>query len=108
MDVPDLPGPATQVAAGGRFTCAVAAGHAYCWGLNRDGEVGDGTQSLHPTPVLVGLPDTITAVAPGASHACALTAGGQLHCWGRNRNGETGSGMALSRAAAAPVRLGCR
>jgi len=110
MDVPDLPGPATQVAAGAHFTCAISMGHVYCWGLNRDGEVGDGTQTLRSTPMAVlGLPDTpVTAIAPGASHACALTAAGDLYCWGRNRNGETGSGMALSRAAAAPVRLGCR
>jgi alpha-tubulin suppressor-like RCC1 family protein len=110
MEVPDLPQPVERVSAGGLFTCAVAGGHAYCWGLNRDGEVGDGTQLIQKTPVPVtGLPEGgIVALGPGDSHGCAVTAGGDVYCWGRNRNGETGSGMALFRAMPQPVRLGCR
>lgn len=38
--------------------CAVQDGYAVCWGPNSWGEVGDGTTSPHPSPVLVlrGMP----------------------------------------------------
>lgn len=44
----------TMLRAGGGHACAVSTSHAlYCWGLNRDGEVGDGTTTDRFTPVLV-------------------------------------------------------
>ncbi len=40
---------------GAFHTCAVAGGSdtAYCWGLNQFGELGNGEQTLNPTPVPV-------------------------------------------------------
>jgi alpha-tubulin suppressor-like RCC1 family protein len=45
---------AVEVACGDIHTCALmATGHAYCWGYNGDGELGDGTYTQRTSPVLV-------------------------------------------------------
>src|SRR2546427_13146232 len=43
------------VNAGGYHTCGVTtAGAAYCWGANDAGQLGDGTSTPDPSPVVVG------------------------------------------------------
>ncbi|MBN1771119.1 MAG: hypothetical protein JXB32_07660 [Deltaproteobacteria bacterium] len=92
---PDL-GPARQVAAGERRTCAVLAdGTVSCW--------GDGRQA--PQPV-AGLPPAsrVALCSTGTDgHACALTTAGEPWCWGRNHQGQLGDGSRT--ASAAPVRV---
>ena len=90
----------TQVSVGGRGTCAVASGAAYCWGDNTKGQVGDGTTLSRDVPVAVytGLPPltgflngrTVTQVSVGGQYACARTADGGLGCWGMNTNRQLG------------------
>ena len=53
------------------------------------------------SPPVVG--PTITAVAAGRTHGCALTIGGGVKCWGYNRNGELGDGTMNTRLFAAGV-----
>ena len=71
-----------------------AAGQAYCWGDNHNGQLGDGTtfDRVLPAPVAQnGL--VFSAIAPGELHTCALEVGtGQPYCWGRNVDGELGNG----------------
>ena len=44
-----------QLEAGGAHTCGITTdGRSYCWGSNQFGQVGDGTDSLRPAPVLIG------------------------------------------------------
>jgi alpha-tubulin suppressor-like RCC1 family protein len=104
----DLPGPAVHISAGGAFSCAVSERGTACWGQNRHGEVGDGTQVQRTAPVAVAGLQNAAALGLGDAHACAVTTGNELFCWGRHQNGEVGTGEPLLRATPAPMRLGCR
>jgi alpha-tubulin suppressor-like RCC1 family protein len=45
-------------AAGQYHTCGVTLGNvAYCWGLNSEGQLGDGTTTTRLTPVAVAVSD---------------------------------------------------
>ncbi len=99
-----------QISAGFDDTCAVTnAGAALCWGLNQDGEVGNGTNIQVDIPVhvlnLSGTSplDGIAAVAAGENHACALTSSGGVLCWGDPFNGELGNNAGHS--AQIPVQV---
>ena len=86
---------ATQVALGGAHTCArVATGAAYCWGLNEQGQLGDGTTLQRLSPVTVAAPAgaSFVRVATGISSSCGLTVAGTAYCWGDNAFGQLGDG----------------
>jgi alpha-tubulin suppressor-like RCC1 family protein len=84
-----------QVANGSAHTCALLGdGTVQCWGSNRFGQLGNGTNITPLNPgIVVNLTGAI-AIAAGAGHTCALLAGGTLECWGDNTYGETGNGCA--------------
>ncbi len=83
------------VTAGGFHTCALLAdGTVRCWGLNANGQLGDGTRNDSTTPVTVSLPLSATAVAAGGYHTCARLADGTVRCWGYNYYGQLGNGEA--------------
>lgn len=80
-------------------TCALStAGKLYCWGDNRDGQVGASTSDFcggwsgaggtfkgHPcatTPVPVAGDLSFTSLATYYRRNCALTSGGEAYCWG--------------------------
>ncbi len=83
----------TMVSAGASHTCAVADDKAYCWGLNTNGQLGDGTTGQKTSPQLIPNQDgyTVTAVSAGAAHSCGV-GGGVVYCWGLNANGQLGNG----------------
>ena len=64
---------------------------AYCWGLNLDGELGDGSidSKLAPTAVAGGL--RFRQVSGGKYHSCAVTLSGDGYCWGSNLVGQLGA-----------------
>jgi alpha-tubulin suppressor-like RCC1 family protein len=81
----------------GEHTCVVADGGVYCWGLNTDGELGDGTTTQSTSPVQAGTITDATQVTTGYMHTCALTNGGQVYCWGDNSRGQLGDGSTTQR-----------
>jgi alpha-tubulin suppressor-like RCC1 family protein len=88
VQVPGLSGVAhlTGASHGGTslssHTCGVRDdGTAFCWGLNSDGQNGDGTQDDARTPVEVKGLDEATAITAGMTHGCAVE-GGETFCWG--------------------------
>jgi alpha-tubulin suppressor-like RCC1 family protein/predicted thioesterase len=105
VDVVGLPGIVVAVAAGGSQTCALLGGGAVkCWGLNFDGQVGDGSTVDRTAPVdVVGLSAGVQAIAAGTYHTCAVMLSGGAKCWGGNESGELGDGQPGDRRIPEPV-----
>lgn len=80
-----------------------AAGEVYCWGENDKGQLGNGTTTDSPLPVLVSGVTGARSVTAGEKHACAVLASGQVKCWGQNNKGQLGDGTTTDRATAVTV-----
>ena len=85
-----------SIAAGWNHTCAVSEeGALYCWGLNSDGQLGDGSVDNRTTPVVVpgfgSTPRRVRGVVAGRLHTCALTERGRVWCWGDNGFSQLGT-----------------
>ena len=78
--------------AGGHSCALIADGTARCWGVNRAGQLGDGTNNDRPLPTaVVGLINAV-AIATGLDHTCALvTITGAARCWGGDFFGQLGN-----------------
>lgn len=95
-----LGGPATQLVAGRRHTCALRSdGMLRCWGNGSQGQLGlEPSQSIGDDERPLDAPalDTgelgVAAIFAGAlaEHTCALLDDGALRCWGRNEHGQVG------------------
>jgi adhesin/invasin len=101
-----------RLAAGEYHTCGLTAtGAAYCWGRNSSGQVGDGTQTMRPTPTAVVVPAGVTfqSISLGELHSCAITGIptangtttpiGAVYCWGDNEYGQIGDGTLSGNAS---------
>jgi prepilin-type N-terminal cleavage/methylation domain-containing protein len=94
---------ADSIDAGTYFTCVTSGGHAYCWGQNVYGQVGDGTTSgvrcrnrvfdeCQPVPTRVAGVTNVVAVLAGDEFGCAQRQDGSVWCWGNNTFGQLGDG----------------
>jgi alpha-tubulin suppressor-like RCC1 family protein len=99
----------TSISAGSTLSCAIAdTGLAYCWGVNRYGQIGDGTTADHLQPTLVGGGrlrfDSISAT--GAANVCGLESQtGFAYCWGRHV-GEAADSAVAYRSEPTPIKGG--
>ena len=114
---PDLPEDFTylQVSAGYRHSLALGSdGNAYAWGLNGNGQLGDGTTTGRNAPVRVKTPDrntypdlpadfTYLQVSAGYYHSLALGSDGNAYAWGFNQYGRLGDGTTTNRYT--PIRV---
>jgi alpha-tubulin suppressor-like RCC1 family protein len=82
-----------SVVAGDDHTCAVLGVNGMrCWGLNSDGQAGNGTKFDQRLPVKVaGLEGRTVSAAAGWAHTCALNEDGGVQCWGNNEQGQLGN-----------------
>jgi alpha-tubulin suppressor-like RCC1 family protein len=97
-----------EIAAGGEYTCARAAGgHAWCWGNGQYGRLGDGGRRIRPIPgeVRQGAFRYVD-VASGGVHGCGLSADGQTRCWGWNGYGQIGDGSFMPPEKTVAVQQG--
>ncbi len=92
VGVSGLSGPATALAAGRSFTCALLSnGTVECWGFNLEGQLGNNSETSSGVPVAVYNLSGATAITAGEFHACALLSNGTVECWGYNYSGELGN-----------------
>ncbi len=96
-----------DISLGHSHACAARNdGKVLCWGLNGNGQLGDGTTTQRTVPTLVNDAfGNYVAVAAAASHSCGLTVGGQPKCWGYNHVGQLGDGSTLQRTTPAAVAV---
>jgi alpha-tubulin suppressor-like RCC1 family protein len=97
------------VTGGGPHTCALMNnGQVKCWGINTLGQLGLGDTfdrgnmpgemgDALPSVVLGPVNVTVTKLAAGSAHNCAILSNTQLKCWGWNGFGQLGLGTTLSR-----------
>lgn len=84
-----------SVTAGSKATCGLTqSGRLYCWGSDRDGQLGDNrilVDSTTPVPV-EGVAATAdwASVSVGGMHTCAIRTSGRLYCWGQSDHGALG------------------
>jgi alpha-tubulin suppressor-like RCC1 family protein len=84
---------------------ASAASATSAWGLNDDGQLGNGSMTgpstclfngvqhfCSKTPILVEELGEVTAVAAGQFHSLALLSNGTVEAWGNNEKGQLGDG----------------
>lgn len=99
---------ATAITAGGHHTCAILVGGVVnCWGYTPYGELGvsAGTTPFSTTPVPVSGNLTVTNIAAGYAHTCALLTQGTMQCWGSNSAGQLGDGNVTTLANPTPVTV---
>ena len=107
----ELGAPAVQIVAGATHNCALLEGGAVrCWGHSLFGQLGyGGKQSVgdnetvgefharrleqgHATGANVDVGGSVTQLAAGLNHTCALLSSGAVRCWGGGARGQLGYG----------------
>ncbi|WPB75748.1 hypothetical protein KYC5002_42990 [Archangium violaceum] len=73
-------------------------GTLWAWGLNNNGQAGDGTTTPRLTPVRVpGLTDVVATAAATGNFSLAVRENGSVWAWGANNSGQLGDGTTTRR-----------
>ncbi len=90
-----------SVSAGLNHSCGVTVGGVvYCWGLNKDNQLGNDSIERSQGPVAIASDVAFLFVTAGGAHTCAIAADTTAYCWGDFDHGRLGIG------ASAGQRLG--
>ncbi len=98
----------STVAAGSLFSIGRRSdGTIWAWGLNSQGQLGDGTTTIRPSPVQFTALANIQSIQPGGSHVLATRTDGTLWAWGSNSpTGQLGLNTADASAHPVPAQVG--
>lgn len=72
-------------------------GTVWTWGLNRYGQLGDGTTTWQMYPAQVAGIGSVIAVSAGMYFNAVLTSDGTVWTWGDNQYGQLGDGTTTQR-----------
>ncbi|WP_312296758.1 T9SS type A sorting domain-containing protein [Chryseobacterium sp.] len=79
-------------------------GTLWAWGVNTDGQLGDGTKSYRYVPVQVGTAKNWKSIYVGYKHTLAIKTDGTLWAWGDNAFGQLGDGTLVDKTV--PTQIG--
>ncbi len=84
---------------GGRESAGALLGNGAVkmWGMNDNGQLGDGTTTDRPTPVDVGGLTGVASIACAGLSTYALRSDGSVVAWGYNADGRLGDGSTTNR-----------
>lgn len=91
---------------GFNFTIALSkSGSCYSWGLNKNGQLGNGSTSLSDTPQEVKLNEQIKQISCGAHHTLLLTLSSKVYAFGFNAYGQIGCGYVEGDKQLSPILI---
>lgn len=96
-----------MVSAGSSHTLALKSdGTVLAWGLNFQGQLGDGTRTERSVPAQVKDLTNVISVAAGGSHSLALKSDGTVWAWGSSDYGRLGNGLSgVEDDSSVPVQV---
>jgi len=84
-----------EISAGEYHTCGLKKDNRlWCWGLNRYGQIGDGTKWSRPKPINVNQQQW-KQITSGGNHTCGIRSDNTIWCWGYNFYSRYGQGIQL-------------
>ncbi|MEO8576162.1 MAG: Ig-like domain-containing protein [Gemmatimonadales bacterium] len=97
----------SSISSGDSTGCAISTtGRAYCWGLGKNGQIGNGNTADRGAATLVTTALAFTSISVGGNHTCALATGGTAYCWGDDTFGQLGDNRTVSSTTPIPVSGG--
>lgn len=97
---------------GGFIHCGLKdGGNLWCWGSNKDGQLGRGSEEglgqewsfFEPAPVSGGKSWSHVDISGG--HVCGITIDSTLYCWGSNDRGQVGNADDSTWVVSAPTAV---
>ena len=96
-----------KVSKGYKHTCAIGTDQKlYCWGINTNGNIGDGTTTTRLFPVAVDSATNYTQISAGTFFTCGITSTSVLKCWGLNTNNSVGDNSTTQRNSPTIINSG--
>ena len=94
-----------KIATGLSHTCAITTdGDLWCWGANKNGQLGTGNTTSSTVPLRVMRDKKFTDIAIGDNFTCGIS-DSKVWCWGGNNSGQLGDGTTKQKIAPALVKV---
>jgi alpha-tubulin suppressor-like RCC1 family protein len=82
-------------------------GTVWAWGLNSNGQLGDGSTANSSIPIQLSSVSGVISTSTGTGHSMVLKNDGTVWGWGNNSNGQLGDGTTTLRFVPVPVQSLC-
>lgn len=87
-----------SLGAGLNHSCGVTVGaRVYCWGLNKDNQLGNDSLKWSKSPVAIAGDVVFLSVTAGGEHTCAIASDSTAYCWGNFDHGRLGIGASIGQ-----------